>query len=87
MAECLCWALRAVWGEGEGPEESELACMLSAASEWLPGGHCCCGLAGGGGGGMGTAWAATALALPPGEACAALAAGDDSLQAPHACHT
>ena len=31
---------------------------------------------------MGTAWAATALALPPGEACAAFPAGEDSLHVP-----
>ena len=31
---------------------------------------------------MGTAWAATALALPPGDACAPFVPGEDSLQGP-----
>ncbi len=31
---------------------------------------------------MTTGWAATALALPPGEGCAAFAPGEDSLQVP-----
>ena len=36
VGDCLCRSFLAAWADGEGPEESELACMLSFASEWLP---------------------------------------------------
>jgi len=36
VAKCLCGSLLVAWPEGEGAEESELACMLAAASELLP---------------------------------------------------
>ena len=35
VADCLCRSFLAACGDGEGAEESELACMLSATSAWL----------------------------------------------------